>query len=295
MREIAIGLGFLLTISGARAEAPGSGVCGSVEAYVRTRQVDDLPGCDKSSGRDPWEQLVFDARSAVGRAQRQVDAESAEGLDKVLAQAESLVGQLQRHPGRKSDVVDAYREAMQRLRQRAAMLPELDEVRSCQAHGQAALRTARERSHPMVSASDLPIAKAALQRGEGCLLTLRKLTGKHGGAARVELSPGTTAALEEIADGLEATQRELLMWHAEVQQEFTASRARWLRVLYGDRVKLFNDHPDELPEYDGKARGPLPASVAPRWYYKGPDGQTETYRFQRNRLVGKTVSDMRRS
>ena len=72
-------------------------------------------------------------------------------------------------------------------------------------------------------------------------------------------------------------------------------RARWLRLLHGDRLRVFQEHPDALPGYEGKARGPLPASVVPRWQYQDESGRGETFLFRGTRLLHRTVNDPRRS
>lgn len=111
----------------------------------------------------------------------------------------------------------------------------------------------------------------------------------------MEVAPGRKRPLQDLLQDAEAGQRAAEVRLKVAEQERAVVRGRWLRVLFGDRLRVFNEHPDDLPDYDGKARGPLPASVAPRWHFQRPDGKIENFLFRRNRLISKTVEDARRS
>ena len=57
------------------------------------------------------------------------------------------------------------------------------------------------------------------------------------------------------------------------------SREKWAKTLKGDRKKVFLDHEEAFPKYDGDP-GPKGAAKATKWRYG-----SETFQFKRNKLA----------
>lgn len=277
--------------------------CGSLAAFERSGEMEDLPGCDGAAPHRtaPVEQALRDAKLTLERAQRQIEAENAERATAALARVqESLeaLGRLRVDPA----VAAAYTRAAARLRAQGQLLPHLDELRACQTQAQIALRTEREAAKdppPPAVLPDMPAVKAALGRAEQCAALLQRLLAQRPEdptwVPEIEVGPGQARRLPELQRDAEAALRAALGRKAAAERELAIVRGRWLRVLFGDRLRVFNAHPEGLPDYDGKARGPLPASVVPRWRYQRPDGKRELYLFRRNKLLSKVVEDTLRS
>ncbi len=313
LRRLAIGIGLVMTagtvVPAARAESaqvPGACVAGSGTIYWSSGLLTDVPGCE---GEVPLrasalEQGLHESKVALLKLQRSIEAEDADQVQRTLVRADERVSRLglltvittERDA---AEALSCHRSALVKLRARTLLLSHLDELRSCHAQGLVLLRKELEPEDKTATMPDMRAVTALVSRADACVGLARRVMGIRAGAGApplsVDLSPGVSRTAAVLVQDFEAAQRVALARKALAEQERDVVRGRWLRVLFGDRLRVFNQHPDELPEYDGKARGPLPASVVPRWHYHDRDGKIETYLFRRNKLVSKLTEDSLRS
>lgn len=318
LRSVAISAGLLLVAQVAAARTcPEAACCGSAEAYLRSGQLEDLPGCEGElpAGAPPAAEVLRDGKLALLRAQRHLQEEAAAEAAQALGRAGEAIARLEQQGKDDQGVESAlplYRQALTVLQARAQLLPEADGLRACHAQAEVLLRAAPPSasagpappgSAPALPAdpADLQTARTQARRAEECVALLRRLLGQRlvqealGEGLVVEVAPGQLRRLSDLLGDVRAAHKSAVLSRQRALREWEVVRGRWLRVLFGDRLRIFNEHPDALPEYDGKARGPLPASVLPRWRYRLPDGRIEHYLFNRSRLVSRTVEDPRRS
>ncbi|MCS6914214.1 MAG: hypothetical protein RMK29_12805 [Myxococcales bacterium] len=286
--QIAFGVGLLMmarVAAAAERAVPGSSCSG--EAFLRSGLMEDLdpPACARdAAGRAALEE----ARQALLRAQHHVLADAAEQALVSLEHAREALGPMAGRPE-----AAGYFRALVVLGARAQLVPEVDTLRACHAQAQVLLRQGET--------PELPVARAQAERAEECLAALRRILAQRSVQEAtpevlwVEVAPGQPRRLQELLTEVRAAHRAALLRRQAAQQAWEVVRSRWLRVLFGDRLRVFNEHPDQLPEYEGRARGPLPASIVPRWRYRTPEGLIETFLFRRNRLISRTVEDPRRS
>ena len=314
LRSVAISAGLLLVAHAATAAArscPEAACgCGSGEAFLRSGHIEDLTGCEGElpPGAPAAAEVLRDSKLQLLRAQRHILDEAQEPAAQALARAGEALARLETFSSGGSGgsgtetALPLHRHALTVLRARAQLVPEADGLRACHAQAQVQLRPAPAGGLAGITElPDLPVARARAARAEECVTLLRRLLSQKlvqealGEGLVVEVAPGQVRRLSELLSDVRAAQKVTLLGRLKAQDEWRVVRARWLRVLFGDRLRVFNDHPDALPDYGGKARGPLPASVLPRWRYRLPDGRIESLLFKKSRLLSRTVEDPRRS
>lgn len=276
-------------------------MCGDAAAFQQGGRLDDLPVCGPGEEEDP---ALREARAALLRADRLLQSEAADRAERDLLRAEEAVSGLDLK-GRLAALAPVYQQAVAALRARARLVPELDGLRACQAHAQVLLRHGPPEIDALqATAPDVRAARAAVTRAEECVDLARRLSASRPIASflapgplalSVEVAPGQVRRLQDLLEDVRGAHRQATAQLQAAQKGWEIVRGRWLRVVYGDRLRIFNQHPDDLPEYDGKARGPLPASVLPRWRYQLPDGRTEHFFFKGHKLINRMVVDPRRS
>lgn len=313
LQKIALGVGLVFATGLVVPEVMAQGTvkesskgplfaCGSAEDYEKSGQPADLPACAPAATAAAPEALL--ARAAIERVERHLDAEAAERVTTEMAGARAAVDRLAARGF--LQLVPSYRRALSRAAARAALLPDLDGLRSCHTQAQVALRPADEASSPKgavvpATPQDPRSAQVRLVRADECMAIVRRLLASRtvqeqlNDGLSIEIAPGQARAVGELFADLRAAHRAAQAGQKAAQEQWVVVRGRWLRVLFGDRLRVFNNHPEELPEYEGKARGPLPASALPRWRYRMSDGRIESFLFRKNRLVSRVIEDPRRS
>jgi hypothetical protein len=279
---------------------PGRARCSSAADYERTGLIADLPDCEGQVGPEARE-----AKAVLLQVQRAVEREDGpEGGPEVRARLEAVLSRMEEALARlrAEGPTAPYQRAARELRARIQLLPDLDSLRSCHAQAQVMVRAPAEADGaPGLSAPvEVKPAQARFQRLEDCLNLLRRVIAQRAiqealAQVAVEVAPGQRRRLDELLGDVRAAHKLAQNALQVALKEWEVVRARWLRVLFSDRLRVFQQHPYDLPEYDGKARGPLPASVMPRWRYHLDDGRIEVFRFQRHRLISKIIEDPRRS
>lgn len=302
----------------ARAQAGGAAHgCGEVRLLIER-----AGGGAGASAHGGAVVLLRHAHAALLAAEGKVQVEAIEPVERALAegedalnQTESLMTQAPAAPQQAclTELIAGQRRAAARIKARLLLISHLDDLRACHAQAQIMLRSVSNDARggdpqpaptaPPLSAlspGELPDVRAAAVRAlraERCKEVARRLQAERRGGDEllVEFGPQQRARLSDVVERLGEAQRaagaELLATRAERDK----IRARWLRLLHGDRLRVFQEHPDALPGYEGKARGPLPASVIPRWHYQDADGRTETFLFRGSRLLHRSTGDARRS
>lgn len=275
-------------------------MCGDVAAFQQGGRLDDLPVC--AAPGEEEDPALREARAGLLRAERLLQSEAADRAEREIARAEEMGSNLK---GRTAALWPAYQQVVAALRARAHLVPELDGLRACQAHAQVLLRHGPPEVDTLqATAPDVRAARAAVARAAECVELARRIAASRPIASflapgplalAVEVAPGQVRRLQDLLEDVRDAHRQATAQLQAAQKGWEIVRARWLRVLYGERLRVFNQHPDDLPEYDGKARGPLPASVLPRWRYQLPDGRIEHFLFKGHKLINRMVVDPRRS
>lgn len=266
--------------------------------------------------------LLRRAHAALLAAEGKVQVEAIEPVERALAegedalnQAESLMTQAPAAAAPQqaclTELITGQRRAAARVKARLLLISHLDDLRACHAQAQVMLRSVNNEARggdpattaPSLSAlspGELPDVRAAAVRAlraERCKEVARRLQAERRGGDEllVEFGPQQRARLSDVVERLGEAQRAAAAELLATRAERDKIRARWLRLLHGDRLRVFQEHPDALPGYEGKARGPLPASVIPRWHYQDADGRTENFLFRGSRLLHRSTGDARRS
>ncbi|MCS6912490.1 MAG: hypothetical protein RMK29_19105 [Myxococcales bacterium] len=291
----------LLLPQGARAiewwHDPERG-CGTLEAWVRTGRIKDLPGCEGElpKGAPPGEIAMRDAKRALHEAEKLLDQGQTAEVETKLEAATHIMNRAPNDP-RVNWARPHYAKALGILRARLAIVPRLPTLRQAyKAALEAASQAARLRTEEA--------RRDALAKADACVQAFRDAEGQGVDLSiPVELTPGKPRPLREdlrdCATGQTATASSEPV--AAARPEATAStdrptaspqgpvqsggsdggvpRDKWIKALRGDRKKVFLAHPDAFPEYEG-APGPKGAAKAAEWRYG-----SEVFLFKGNRLV----------
>jgi hypothetical protein len=180
-------------------------------------------------------------------------------------------------PGRWSEALPRYREAIARIEGRLVLAPLLPGlvVAHRVAVGAAAGATAHERDGGAAEAARLARA---------CLAAFA--AARAAGASSDETIDAGDGRIRRI-DDLEAECRSAALTAAPLAEAVTRSiaahREEWRRMLTGDRRRVFDEHPGALPEFPGPF-APRAARRARQWRYSS-GGAAEVFTFRGDRLV----------
>jgi hypothetical protein len=248
---------------------------------------------------------MHDAKKALHEAERVLDGGQIDGVEAKLELATNLMNKAPNDP-RVNWARPHYKLAVNLLRSRLAIVPKLPKLRTAY---KAAMDAATQANAQKTEAA----RKAALSAADACAQAFREAEAQGADlSVPVELTPGKPRPLRE-------DQRECATGKASLPEAVAATpdkpaatpdkpaatpdkpaatpdkpaatpdkagggdggvpREKWAKVLKGDRKKVFNDHPDAFPEYDGDP-GPKGAAKAAEWRYG-----SEVFKFKRNKLA----------
>jgi len=255
--------------------------CGRVEVYAQTGQLADLPGC---SGTLP--PRAPEMEQALRDAKRDLLAAEANVTSGNIALAMPLLDAVERRiartppgnpelPDRWSRARPLYERAVADLRARARLASRFGKLSTAYraAVDAAAVMTARERDG---GAAD------ALAKARDCVAEFAE--ARAGGvdlSVEAELVPGRRRPLAEALDECDRAQRAAEPLARAEDAALAARRAEVRKPLRGDRLRIFDAHPRELPAVAGVRRATARAiGSAPAWRYA-----RDIFYFRGNKLL----------
>lgn len=286
--------------------------CGTLDGWQRTYRIADLPGCDGDLPKQApvGEQSMHDAKRALREAEKILDTDQTTDVESKLDQATTLMNKAPNDP-RVNWARPHFQTALTILRKRLVIVPKLPKLRTVH---RAAIDAAEVASKQKTDGSRKTAAAAA----DACVVAFREAeTGGADLSLPVELNKGkarplrddqrdcaagrSEAAAAPVKDETKPATPATPEGGGEVKGEVKGEtkgeakgetkgeakggsdggvpRAKWLKTLKGDRKKVFQDHEDAFPAFDGDP-GPKGAAKAAEWTYGG-----EVFRFKRNKLV----------
>lgn len=278
--------------------------CGTLDSWQRNTRIKDLPGCDGElpKGAPPGEVAMHDAKKLLHEAEKALDAGQTGDVEAKLDQATNIMNKAPNDP-RVNWVRPHYQKALGVLRARALIVPRLPKLRTSYNHAAEAVDQANRNKSDATR-------KAATTAAEACVAAFKEAESQGVDlSVPVELTPGKLRPLRDdlrdcsnpkLDTAAPAAKAEETQKAAEPAKESAAApdkaapaaatpkkggddggvpRGKWLKALKGDRKKIFQEHDDAFPEYDGDP-GPKGAAKADEWRYG-----SEVYKFKRNKLV----------
>lgn len=273
--------------------------CGKIEDWRRTNRIQDLPGCEGTleKGAPQGEIAMHDAKKLLHEAERQLDGGQAGDVEGKIAQAIEIMNKAPSDP-RVNWARVQYKVAVDVLKAKLALAPRLAKLRTSykavvDAQGKADAKT-------LASAVDACISAFKEAEGAGGNLALQfELTagkpralredlaeceaakGKPADAAAGTATPPpsgagtgeTGTASKPPGDGKQAAQA------TAAGSDGGVPRPKWEKKLKGDRKKVFQNHENAFPAFEGEA-GPKGAAKATEWRYG-----TEIFKFKGNKLL----------
>jgi hypothetical protein len=276
--------------------------CGTLDGWLRTSRLKDLPGCDGElpKGAPPGEIAMHDAKKALHEAEKLLDTGQTTEVEAKLDTATNIMNKAPNDP-RVNWARPHYAKALAILRAKLAIVPRMPKLRTAY---KAAVDAADQANKLKTDAA----RKAALAAADACVQAFRDAESQGvdlsvpveltAGKARPlredqkECASGKTSQAEPVAaapppdkpaepakpEKPEATPDKPVV-KAAGGSDGGVPRAKWLKALKGDRKKVFAEHPDAFPEFDGEP-GPKGAIKAAEWRYG-----SEVFQFKRNKLV----------
>jgi hypothetical protein len=258
--------------------------CGPVGAYARSGRASDLPGCTGRLPKDaPQVEVVMrELKTKLVDAEEALEKNKLDKVDPLVADVEAgLSRTLPVHPempDRWEQAQHIYKEAIGALRQRRALAPLLDGLRT--AHAKAR-DVDRDRNRVEIEGGPAEAAKAATACNEAFAAARR--AGVDGGLV-VEIEPKRPRPLQESA----ADCAQILMRAGNLmrQQEkiMKARRKQWRTILKGERRKIFDAHPAQLPQFAGGPDDWRAVATSPSWSYHTASG-VEVYTWKGNKVL----------
>lgn len=288
--------------------------CGTLDGWQRTFRIADLPGCDGDLPKQApqGEQSMHDAKKALREAEKILDSGQTTDVEIKLDLATTTMNKAPNDP-RVNWARPHYQTALTILRKRLVITPKLPKLRTVYKKAIDAAEAYNKQKTPAsrknaVEAADACVAEFRDVEAAGADLSLP-----------VELNPGKPRPLRDDMrdcaagknDGSgDATKPDAVKPDAPKPDaakpdavkpdaakpdaakpdaakpepakggnDGGVPRAKWLKTLKGDRKKVFQDHGDAFPEFEGDP-GPKGAAKAAEWTYGG-----EVFKFKRNKLV----------
>ncbi len=237
---------------------------------------------------------MHDAKKALHDAERLLDNGQTLDLEGKLDLAANSMNKAPNDP-RVNWARPHYAKSLALLRARLAIVPRLPKLRIA---FKAAIDAADQAGRQKTDAAK----KAALTASDACVQAFRDAENQGIDlSVAVELTAGKSRPLREdqrdCASGKSdtpavAAKPDEVKPAAPDKPEAVADkpaakgggdggvpRPKWLKTLRGDRKKVFQDHDDAYPEFEGDP-GPKGAAKAAEWHYG-----TQTFTFKRNKLV----------
>ncbi|HEX9104719.1 MAG TPA: hypothetical protein VF997_21055 [Polyangia bacterium] len=262
--------------------------CGRAAAFAKSGRAADLPGCGGRLPKDApqVEVVLHDAKRRLVDAEDLLGKNKLDKIDPLLTQVEA---DLAKTPPVHPDLPDRweqaeplYRREIASLRNRRKLAPQLDRLRTTHA---AALEADKTRNKKELAGGPADALKAA----QACVAAFSEVrsTGIDM-SVMVELEKDRPRPLEESGADCERVRRSAETLARAQEQASRARRAQWRKVLKGDRLKTFDEHPTALPEFEGVAEHWRAIAHVAVWTYATPTGH-ERYTFKGNKLAGRTV------
>jgi hypothetical protein len=253
--------------------------CG--KGFAQSGKAVDLPGCTGKLPKDApaVEVMLREAKLALVEAEGLVQKGRLDKVDGLLASVEEgLARTPPMHPtlpDRWERAKPLFDRAISALRSKRKLLPRLDKLKDLYAEaGELARAMKEDEAGPKraIKAARACVAEIDEARGDGVDLSVD-----------VDLDKGAQRSLESARAECAGLLAKAETYLKERDAARKVKRERWRKVLRGDRKKIFDAHPDALPEFGGS--DPAKASL---WRYTTSSG-TEVYTFKANKLVNKTT------
>lgn len=269
--------------------------CGQLENWKKTSRIADLPGCDGElpKGAPPGETAMHDAKKLLREVEKQLDAGQTGDADQKIAQATELMNKAPRDP--RTDWARSYFDkAIKVLKNKKDLAPKV-----------AKLRTSFKAVTDL-SAQAKPDAKALGDAVTTCVAAFKEVEGAGVDLSiPYELTAGKLRPLREDLQECEAAKSkagdtavaakpaepgakpaEPGAKPAEPGTKPAAGgsdggvpREKWVKKLKGDRKKVFEEHADAFPEFEGDP-GPKGAAKAAEWKYG-----SDVIKFKGNKIA----------
>lgn len=269
--------------------------CGLIENWKKTNRIGDLPGCDGDlpKGAPPGEVAMHDAKKLLRESEKQIDAGQTGDVEQKIAQAIELMNRAPSDP-RVNWARSYFSVAIKVLKSKKELAPKV-----------AKLRTAFKAVADL-SAQPKPDAKALGDAVTACVAAFKEVeTGGVDLSTPYELTAGKVRPLREDMQECESAKSRTGDSAVAAKPGETGSkppegdkkppegdkkpaaggsdggvpRDKWVKKLKGDRKKVFEEHADAFPEFEGEP-GPKGAAKAAEWKYG-----TEVFKFKGNKLA----------
>lgn len=291
-------LGLLLSSSTALAvewwHDPERG-CGLVENWKKSKRIGDLPGCDGElpKGAPPGEVAMHDAKKLLREAEKQVDAGQTGEVETRLGQATDIMNKAPNDP-RVNWARLQFNDAFKVLKSKAALSSKVAKLRG--AVKAVADATGAPKPDGKAIAEAATACVQAFKDAEAAgvdLLVPYELTKDKLRPLRDEMNDCETAKTRatEVASKPPETGTPTATGTPDTgSKPATAAkpaggsdggvpRDKWAKKLKGDRKKIFDEHADAFPEFEGEP-GPKGAAKAAEWKYG-----SEVFKFKGNKLA----------
>ncbi|MSP61963.1 MAG: hypothetical protein EXR72_16855 [Myxococcales bacterium] len=258
--------------------------CGRGEVFVRTGRVADLPGCSGTlpPAAPPVEGILHDAKRALVDADRLLDRGAVDSVDALLDGATlrlaTVTAPHPEMPDRLTSARPLYEQALVRLRDRRRFVPRLGRLRDAHRAAVDAGRTMTAREREGGAADTVRLARVCLSE-----LAEARAAGINF-TTPVELTRDRQRPLDDAMADCEAARAAAEPLARAQEIALRTRRAEWRKAMRGDRLKVFDAHPDALPECAATSRGARATASAKEWCYTTSAGR-EVYTFQGNRLL----------
>ena len=272
--------------------------CGKIETWKRTSRIADLPGCDGElkSGAPPGEVAMHDAKKLLHDVEKQLDGGQASEAEAKIAQAVVIMNKAP-SDARVNWARFQFESAINILKTKITLAPRVAKLRS--AYKAVADLTAQPKpdGKALSSAADACVQAFKDAEAQGANLTLQfELTTGKARPLREDLAECEAAKTRAGGDVVATTDPAVKPATDPAVKPATDTtskpaadkkggsdggvpRAKWVKKLKGDRKKVFEDHGDVFPEYDGDP-GPKGAAKASEWHYG-----SEVFKFKGSKLA----------
>jgi hypothetical protein len=267
--------------------------CGLFENWKKTNRIADLPGCDGElpKGAPPGEVAMHDAKKLLRDAEKQIDAGQTTDVEQKIAQATEIMNRAPSEP-RVNWARAHFQTAIKVLRNKVTLTPKVAKLRS-------SFKAVAD-----LTAQAKPDAKALGDAVGACVQSFKDAESSGVDLSMpYELTAGKVRPLREDMQECESAKQRAGDAAAAKPADATAAkpadtsskpadakpaeggkdggvpRDKWAKKLKGDRKKVFEDHADAFPEYEGDP-GPAGAAKADEWHYG-----SEVFKFKRNKLL----------
>jgi hypothetical protein len=249
--------------------------CGRAANFAKSGMVADLPGCSGKvpKGAPQVETVLHDAKEKLLDAEELLGKNKVDKIDGLLGEAEKILSATPpvhpELPDRWEQALPLYQKTIVTLRNRRVLLPHTEKLKGAYQAASAAKakNTAATEGGPAEALAAAKACVAAFEPVRAAKLDL---------ATEVDLDKGPRPLAETLAECEELKKSAEPLVKLQ-EKALKAKRASWRKALKGDRRKVFDQHPNQLPTFDQKGGGP--ASVS-EWKYGD-----KTFTFKGNKLV----------